>query len=323
MPRSSSTPLPAGVSVVVPVFNSASTLEPLVLRISAAMGETPYEVILVDDGSRSETWQAVRRLAEHHDQVVGIRLGRNAGQHAALLAGLRAASLDITVTLDDDLQNPPEEIPHLLSALDEQGLDLVYGYRSIQAGPRWRRATGDAVRWGLGRLTGLNLQFLSPYRAFRTRLREGAAALSGPRVVLDAALQWGTDRIGHVEVEHHPRMHGRSGYGLRRLIAFALDVLTGYSTRPLRATTWLGFISAGIGIVILIYVVGRAVLVGSSVAGFPFLASTIALFAGAQLVALGVIGEYLARMHRRILGQPTFVVAESIGGNSALGRNAI
>ena len=139
------------------------------------------------------------------------------------------------------------------------------------------------------------------------------------RVVLDAILQWGTGRIGHVEVEHHPRADGRSGYSLRRLVAFALDMVTGYSTRPLRATTWLGFTSAAFGLAILVYVVGRAVLVGSSVAGFPFLASTISLFAGAQLVALGVIGEYLARMHLRLLGQPTYVIAERIGGSAAPG----
>lgn len=322
MERSAQAPVEAGVSVVVPVYDSTATLGPLVGRIGSVLGGVHHEVILVDDGSRPATWDVITDLTARDDRVVGIRLGRNAGQHAALLAGLRAARFAITVTLDDDLQNPPEEIPRLLAQLDGRTYDLVYGYRRVQAGPRWRRATGDAVRWGLGRLTGLDLRHLSPYRAFRTQLRDGAVAASGPRVVLDAMLQWGTGRIGHVEVEHHPRADGRSGYNLRRLIAFALDMVTGYATRPLRATTWLGFTSAAFGLVLLLYVVSRALLVGSDVAGFPFLASSIALFSGAQLVALGVIGEYLARMHVRLLGQPTYVVAETIGGPDVAGRSS-
>lgn len=125
----------------------------------------------------------------------------------------------------------------------------------------------------------------------------------------------GTDRIGHVDVEHHARQDGRSGYGLGRLAAFALDMVTGCSTRPLRATTWPGFASALFGPRVLTFVVGRYLLLdGSSVAGFPFLAAATAIFAGARLVALGVIGEHLARMHVRLHGQPTYVIAETVGG---------
>jgi len=307
----------AGVTVVVPVFGSSSTLPDLVRRIHGALGGREHEVVLVDDGSVGPTWSTVGALALSDPSVRGLRLGRNAGQHAALLAGIRAARFDVVVTLDDDLQNPPEEIPRLLAALDAKDVDLVYGFRGVQAGPRWRRAAGDLARWTVGRLAGLDLQHLSPFRAFRTRLRDGAEAAIGPRVVLDAVLQWGTDRVGHVDVEHHARQDGRSGYGIRRLVAFALDMMTGYSTRPLRATTWLGFTSALFGMGVLTFVVGRYFLVdGSSVPGFPFLAATIALFAGAQLVALGVIGEYLARMHVRLLGQPTYVIAETVGGEA-------
>ena len=305
----------AGVSVVVPVHRSVGTLPVLVARISDALGSCPHEVILVDDGSPAPTWATIARLASERTRVRGIRLGRNAGQHAALLAGVRAARFAITVTLDDDLQNPPEEIPRLVATLDDRDADLVYGFRRIQAGPRWRRVAGDLARWSVGQLSGLDLRHLSPFRAFRTRLRDGAVALGGPRVVLDAVLQWGTDRVAHVDVEHHPREDGRSGYRFRHLLSFAMDMITGYSTRPLRATTWLGFTSAVFGLAVLAYVVGRYLTDGTSVAGFPFLASTIAIFAGAQLVALGVIGEYLARMHVRLLGQPTYVIADRIASD--------
>ena len=310
------TALPLGVSVVIPAFRSARSLPELTGRIRDVLQplRLAYEVLIVEDGGDDATWEVIAQVAAVDPEVRGIRLGRNAGQHAALLAGLRDARFAITVTLDDDLQNPPEEIPRLLEELEQQELDLVYGAPVRRSTTLLRRAGSGLLRSILTRLAGFDPAQLSPFRAFRTRLRDAGRDVAGPRVVLDVILRWGTDRIGHVEVEHHRRTDGRSGYSIRRLIGFAFDIITGYSTRPLRATAWLGFLSAGFGVVVLVYVVGRYLTTGISVAGFPFLASTIALFAGAQLVALGVIGEYLARMHVRILGQPSYVVAERIGG---------
>ncbi len=305
--------LRAGVSVVVPAYRSAGTLTALVRRLEAVLADVDHEIVLVEDGANDGTWDMIRVLADSVASVRGLRLGRNAGQHAALLAGVRAARFSVTVTLDDDLQNPPEEVLRLVAALEDRDLDLVYGSPALRATSRTRGVGGTVVRWVLSRLTGLDLLHISSFRCFRTRLRQGAAAVTGPRVVLDPVLHWGTDRIGHIDVEHHPRTGGTSGYSLRRLLGFAIDMVTGYSTRPLRATTWLGFTSAGFGLLVLLYVVLRYLLVGTTVAGFPFLASTIAMFAGAQLVALGVIGEYLARMHLRILGQPAYVIAEEVG----------
>ena len=310
--------LDSGVSVVVPVYRSTSSLVELVQRVSQVLSTRPHEFVLVDDGSPGESWSVIVELSRRYP-VTGIRLGRNAGQQAALLAGVRAARFDTTVTLDDDLQNPPEEIPRLLRALDELDVDLVYGYRTTQATAWWRSAGSNVLRAVVSTLArDLELRYLSPFRAFRTRIRDAAEGVTGPRLVLDGMLQWGTGRIGHVEVEHHERTHGRSGYGVRQLFVFALDVITGYSTRPLRATSWLGFLSAAFGLGILAYVIGRYILVGTSVAGFPFLASIIALFSGAQLLALGIIGEYLARMHIRMLGQPTYVIGEIITPDDSL-----
>ncbi len=312
-----------GVSVVVPVYRSTRTLEELVARIRAVLTGRPYEIVLVDDGSPGDTWQVVRGLVRTDGAVVGLRLGRNAGQHAALLAGLRAARFPITVTLDDDLQNPPEEIPRLLGALEEGRWDLVYGTAQETAAATWRRIAGTAARRLLTRVSGLDLTSMSSFRVFRTDLRDAAQEVSGPRVTLDPILQWGTDRIGRVEVAHLPRTDGRSGYTLRSLLAFTVDMMTGYSTRPLRATTWLGFASALFGLAILGFVLLQYFVLGTSATGFPFIASTIALFAGAQLVALGVIGEYLARIHLRSLGRPTYVVAEVVGsaGSDLEGRD--
>lgn len=306
--------LPRGVSVVVPVYESVTSLDPLCQRITRAVEEWPFEIILVDDGSSTPTWNTVRRLAERPG-IRGIRLSRNSGQHAALLAGIRSARFDTVVTIDDDLQNPPEEIPRLLTALiDRTSIDLVYGWTSTPS-HRWWRRVGSAVlrRTVLRLLRAEGTDRIGPFRAFRTRLRDGFSDSVGPGVSIDALLAWTTTRSTWVEVSHHERSDGRSGYSLRTLRRFALDVVTGYSTVPLRMVTRLGVVSAAFGLGVLIYVVSRYLTIGTTVAGFPFLASIVALFSGAQMLSLGIIGEYLGRTHVRVMGRPAYVVAESIG----------
>jgi glycosyltransferase involved in cell wall biosynthesis len=304
----------ASVSVVVPVFGSVATLAELVRRVHEALGSTEHEVVLVDDGSPPQTWREVRHLATSDDRVLGIRLGRNVGQHNALLAGVRAARNEVVVTLDDDLQNPPEEIPRLLAALDDDH-DVVYGVPDRIAQRPWRRTSSMITRVLLGSALGAdNAARMSSFRAFPTRLREGFAADLGPGVSLDALLAWSTPHFGSVTVAHHARADGRSTYSLRRLFRFGIDTATGYSTFPLQVATTLGLLTAGFGAVVLIWVLGRLIVSGDSVPGFPFLASIIAIFSGVQLLTLGVIGEYLARMHFRVMHKPTYVIAERVVG---------
>jgi len=303
------------VSVVVPVYRSAETLAELVRRVHEALAPVEHEVILVDDGSPATTWHAVQAIATDDDRVIGIRLGRNVGQHNALLAGVRAAHHEITVTLDDDLQNPPEEIPKLVAAIDET-TDVVYGAPDRVAQHRWRRSSSLLTRTLLASALGAdNAARMSSFRAFRTNLRNGFAAELGPGVALDALLAWSTPRFGSVPVAHHERTVGRSTYSLRRLTRFAVDTATGYSTRPLQLASSLGFVTAVFGVTVLAFVIGRLIVTGSSVPGFPFLASIIAIFSGVQLLTLGIIGEYLARMHFRVMHKPSYFVADQIGAS--------
>lgn len=303
-----------GVSVCVPVFGSTRSLYELCDRVVSALSDRDVEIVLVDDGSTRQTWGAIEELAER-SEIVGIRLGRNAGQHAALLAGIRAAKFDTIVTMDDDLQNPPEEIPSLLAILEQRSdIDVVYGYAARQAQRGWRRAGSQILRRILSRLLRIDgAAHLSPFRAFRTRLRDGFREEVGPGVSIDALLAWSTDAFASVEVEHTERHEGRSGYTFSSLRRFAVDVITGYSTAPLRFVTLLGLLSSVFGLVVLFFVLGRYLTSGVTVAGFPFLASLIALFSGAQMLSLGIIGEYLGRTHVRVMGRPTYVIAESIG----------
>jgi len=306
------------VSVVVPVFRSSGTLDELVRRIAAALGDTEFEVILVEDASGDDTWLTVARLAGSYPMVTGLRLGRNAGQHSALVAGVRAARYPITVTIDDDLQNPPEEIPRLVSALEASGGDVVYGIPRETAQAGWRKGSGWLVRRSMKAALGVDeVVNMSSFRAFHTSLRDAFDVRVGPGVSLDALLAWGSSQFSAVEVQHDERAIGRSNYSFRKLLSFALDTLTGYTTVPLRIVSGLGVATAIAGLLAMVVFVLIPFVRGISPQGFPFLASTIILFAGIQLVTLGVIGEYLARMHFRIMNKPEYVVAERVALDQA------
>lgn len=307
--------LEPGVSVVVPAFHSVGTLRRLVDRVAAVFeaGATPYEIVFVDDGSDDGTWEEIRGLTEAGRPIRGLRLARNSGQHNALLAGVRVARRERIVTLDDDLQYRPESVPSLLAALDG-GADLVYGVAVDPEHGRGRGLLTRASKWLLRVGTGEPLiNSISALRAFRTDLRATFAGFDGPYVSLDSLLLWSTGRVAQVEVPHDPRTHGVSGYSVRSLVRHALTVMVGFSSRPLRAASILGFACTALGMALLAYVLARYALEGGSVPGFAFLASAVSIFSGVQLFAIGMIGEYLARMYPRVLGQPSYSIAERVG----------
>jgi len=310
---------PPGVSIVVPVYNSADTLSPLVAGFSAAMDSTgrPYEVILVDDGSTDASWETIVALSRADPRIRGLSLMRNYGQHNALLAGIRAARQPVTVTLDADLQHPPEAIPDLIEELD-RGHDVVYGTPLHPQHGWWRNLITHQVRLALRSAMGIEIaNYVSAFRAFRTELRDGFAGFSGPYVVVDVLLSWSTTRFGVVKITHAARREGRSSYSFRKLVVLTLTIVTAFSTRPLRIASLVGFTFTLLGFALLLFVVGRYVIEGESVPGFPFLASVIALFSGAQLFTLGLIGEYLARMHTRVMEQPSYAVRSEVAGPHA------
>ena len=308
-------PRPVHLSIVIPVYGGGEALSQLVARIDALISEQ-YEgsqIILVDDASEKVTARAASECAQRHRSVILLRFSRNYGQHAALLAGIRAATNDIVVTLDDDGQQCPDDIPRLVDGIVHFGLDVCYGYPIRRSETVWRRAAGQVVRNLIGRISGQpRLRYTSPFRAFRTNLRDAFEHPLGPGISLDVLLSWTTERFGHVEVRHQARADGASGYTLRKLVRFASDTLTGYSTSLLNVVTALGFAAVALGLGILGWVLGRYFLVGASVAGFPFLASTIALFSGAQMLSLGIIGQYLGRIHVRVQGRPSYHIVERV-----------
>ena len=304
----------AGISVVIPCFNSAATLPALVDRLAETLPSCAekFEVILVNDDDGDDTWNAIRTLSTRYPWVVGLNLMRNYGQHNATLCGVRHARYATTVTMDDDLQHPPEELPKLLAAL-EQGQDLVYGTPLKTPQTPYRFLLSWIIRFAIAVATRQRtVRDLSAYRAFRTSLRGAFVDYRSPQVILDVLLGWGTTRVTTVAVRHDPREIGTSNYGFFHLINTALAMWTGYTTAPLRFASWLGFSFVVFGFLVLAYVIGMYLWLGS-LPGFPFLASTIAIFGGVQLFTLGIIGEYLARVFNRSLDQPVYVVEQRIG----------
>jgi undecaprenyl-phosphate 4-deoxy-4-formamido-L-arabinose transferase len=269
-----------------------------------------FEAILVNDGSQDTTWSVIQQLAARHSWVRGVNLLRNYGQHNAVLCGVRLAGYDITITMDDDLQHPPEEVPRLLDKL-RLGYDVVYGAPEREQHGLWRNVASRITKLVLQNAMGADsARHVSAFRAFRTQIRDAFANAQGPFIALDVLLTWGTARFSWVRVRHDPRRIGVSNYTVRKLLVHAVTLMTGFSTLPLQLASLVGFASTAFGVIVLGYVLGHYLIHGGQVPGFSFIASAIAIFSGAQLFALGIFGEYLARVHARTMDRPAYSVRE-------------
>ena len=298
------------LSVVVPIYKGETFIAPLVSELTRTLptfAET-YEVILVNDGSPDHSWELIQTMTRETPCVRGIRMMRNYGQHNATLCGVRAAQYEIVVTMDQDLQHPPAEIPQLLAKLEE-GYDVVYGAPRKLPQSLWRNVMTASIKWILAKVIGLPaVHNVSAFRAFRTHLREAFVNFQSPSLILDVLLSWGTTRFSSVQVNIAPAE--RSNYSFTMLVRTATLILIGYSTLPLRFASWIGFGMTLFGLGVFIYVLIVYFTAGSP-PGFPFLASMIALVSGAQLFALGIFGEYMARMFDRSMDRPPYVVQET------------
>jgi undecaprenyl-phosphate 4-deoxy-4-formamido-L-arabinose transferase len=308
------------VSVVIPVFNAEGNLPELYARLIPVMETLVecFELILVEDHSRDRSWDIICELAKRDSRVQGMRLSRNYGQHNALLCGIRAAQYEVIVTMDDDLQHPAGEIGLLLETL-AQGYDVVYGTPQTQQHDVWRNIASRLTKLALQHAMGVaSVTEASAFRAFATRLRAAFDEYRSPSVSIDVLLTWGTSNFTAVKVKHAPRWSGQSNYTMRKLITHAFNLMTGFSTVPLQLASVVGFVFTLFGVGVLMWVLVRYFVSGSTVPGFAFLASIIAIFSGAQMFTLGIIGEYLARMYGRTIERPAYLVIERCGGGTVL-----
>jgi len=300
------------ISVVVPVYRGETLIEPLVERLAKALPKfsKEYEVLLVNDGSPDNSWFIIQGLTRKYKWVLGIRLMRNYGQYNATLCGVRHAQYEVTVTIDQDLQHPPEEIPVLLKEL-QKGFDVVYGAPKQLPQGFFRNLITANTKRILASVMGVpSVKNISAFRVFRTELRNASTNFRGPGLTLDILLSWGTTRFTSVRVDIKEAV--KSNYSFWSLVKVTILILTGYSTMPLRLASWIGFVMTLFGLGVFVYVLAIYFRLGS-LPGFPFLASIIAIFSGAQLFALGIFGEYLAHIFDRSMDRPAYVVQEMAG----------
>lgn len=297
------------ISIVVPVFNSAGTLPTLFSGIRETMESLniPFEALFVDDSSSDGSWSVILDLKKQHGELVrGFRLARNSGQQAATYCGLLQSRGKWVVTLDDDLQTHPREIAKLWRQTQGQECDIVYGVYS--------RLRQGVVRRAGSRLFRMLLRRVAPafpdgssFRLIRSEVLRSLAPCPGPWVLVDPALAWQTSNIATVTVEHENRRMGWSGYSFFELFAIAWTLLITYSKLPLRLMTAFGFISAIVSFALGIYYLVRKITVGAQM-GFSALIVTTTFSSGLVLLSLGILGEYISRIHTMGSGEPAFTI---------------
>jgi glycosyltransferase involved in cell wall biosynthesis len=302
------------ISVVIPVYNSQDSIGLVIEKLAEILPTLTdtFEAILVEDNGGDNSWDVIQQLSQTYDWVHGFKLMRNYGQHSALLCGIRYANHDVIVTMDDDLQHPTEKISALLNIL-EGGYDVVYGTPEKQQHGLLRDIASQMTKIVLqGAMGAETARSISAFRVFRTSLREAFADYRGPLVNIDVLLTWGTTDFTAITTPHAPRTIGASNYTFGKLVTHTFNMVTGFSTLPLRFASFLGLSMTVFGFILLFYIIViRIVILRYDVPGFTFTASIISVFAGAQLFTLGIIGEYLARMHLRIMDKPAYIIGQS------------
>jgi undecaprenyl-phosphate 4-deoxy-4-formamido-L-arabinose transferase len=299
-------------SVVVPVFNEAENLDELVRRCFAACRELePFELVLVDDGSRDGSpeiiAEAARRDPEH---VVGLFFNRNYGQHAAVRAGFAEARGDLVVTLDADLQNPPEEIPRIVAKLRE-GFDVVGGVRTDRRDPLTRRLASRLVNRFTARETGTPMtDYGCMLRGYRRPVVDAMLACRERSTFIPVLANTFAGRATEIPVRHAARSRGRSRYGLWKLVNLQLDLVTSMTKLPLRLVSLLGVLMALLGAAFGVLLLVLRVVHGPAWAadGVFTLFAVLFLLCGVQLVGMGLLGEYVGRIYDDVRARPQYFV---------------
>ena len=315
------------LSVVVPVFNEEETLPDLIRRTLAVLAglDNPSELILIDDGSSDNSARLIEEaVGEHPGQVRGLIFNRNYGQHMAVMAGLEASRGEVIVTLDADLQNPPEEIPRLLAAAAE-GYDVVGSVRRNRQDPFFRRLASRLVNRITARATGVKM---TDY---------GCMLRAYSRTVVDAILQCGerstfipvlgnsfARRTTEIEVDHSERGAGTSKYGLLSLINLQFDLLVNTSTFPLRVLSVLGIFICLLGVGFGLFLILMRLILGAvwAAQGVFTLFAVLFIFVGLQFVGMGLIGEYIGRIYKDVRARPRYCVSRRIGRGKLPQRRA-
>lgn len=298
------------LSVVVPVYNEEANVPELVRRLIGALNAVgkPSEIIFVDDGSTDGTLAALRSRRNSVVETVTVELSANFGQHAAVMAGFAQCRGQIVVTLDADLQNPPEEIPHLVAKMEE-GYDVVGTVRRDRDDPLPRKIASRFVNWVVGRATGYNMHdYGCMLRAYSREVVEAMLDCPEGRTFIPALAMVFARSAAEIDVEHAPRSQGKSKYNLWRLTKLNLDLMMGFTSIPLRAISATGLLVALVGLLLSLFLIVRRFVVGPEAEGVFTLFAILYFFIGVQIMALGLVGEYVARTQDEVRKRPRYVI---------------
>ncbi|HEY7641267.1 MAG TPA: glycosyltransferase [Steroidobacteraceae bacterium] len=304
------------ISVVIPIFNEEAGLPLLFARLFPALDtlRKPYEVVFVDDGSSDNSVAVLREAVERHrDRARAVILAHNAGQHLAILAGFERARGSLIVTLDADLQNPPEEIGAVIAAL-EAGADYVGTIRAMRQDSWWRNTASRFINSIRERTTHICMTDQGcMLRGYDRRVVDAMNRCREVTPFVPALAFTFARRPTEIEVKHEERAAGESKYSFLRLIRLNFDLMTGYSRLPLQVFSWSGILIAGVSLLFVLYLAVRRLVVGPEAAGLFTLFGIAFFLLGCVLFGLGMIGEYVGRIFEQVLSRPRYVVAEVIG----------
>jgi len=307
---------PPDVSIVIPVYNEEANLEPLYERLKRVLEDLgrPYEVVFVDDGSRDGSLEILRRLQKKHEEVRLIQLNRNYGQHAAVFAGFDHVRGGVVVTLDADLQNPPEEIPSLLDKIAE-GHDVVGGWRENRQDHAFRRLSSRIANRITSKVVGVEMRdYGCMLRAYRREVVEVLRGCSEVTSFIPALANTFAASPTEIPVRHERRTNGRSKYSPFRLIRLNFDLMTGFSLLPIQVVSLSGIGIALLGLGFGGFLMLRRLLIGPEAKGLFTLFAILFVFVGIQILALGLIGEYIGRIYMEVRRRPRYVVQRIFEG---------
>jgi glycosyltransferase involved in cell wall biosynthesis len=309
--KGETTPFRFALSIVIPVYNGASSIAELVGALEQLSIEGGHEIVLVNDGSPDNSFEICRALIDHaRVPITLVSLARNYGEHNAVMAGLHHVSGAHVITMDDDMQNPPEEVDRLLAFAQRSGKEVIYTYYDDKRHAAWRnlgsRFTNRIADFVLEKPRGL---YLSSFRCISAFVVREIIRYKGPFPYIDGLIMQVTHDVDRLMVRHLPRAIGRSNYTLRRLVRLWASMFVNFSVMPLRISTITGFILSAIGAVGGAWAIVEA-LVRSTPPGWASLFAAVLLLSGVQLLILGIVGEYLGRLYLTENGKPQAVVKE-------------
>ena len=307
------------LDIIIPVYNSEKTIGPLIQSILSERDLKKYQlgIILVNDGSKDGSLKVCESFMASYSQIMLIDLMKNYGQHSAIFAGISHSNAELLITMDDDGQHLPESIPMLLEALTPD-VDVVYGLAEQDEHSLARNLGSMFLKGLVFRGLGIkNSSKTSAFRAIRAKVLKGIEFAGLPSGILEVAINWNTSRIKSIKIPMTTRKIGKSNYSFYRLFKFAVAMMTSYSTRPLKLATFLGFLGFLFSLFFAVYYMFFALSGRIALEGFSALVILVSLLGSVQLITLGIIGEYLGKVHEKNIGKPLYVIRDvkSINGN--------